>query len=103
MGDIMPIIIFVFLLSLGSLLPLSIAVAEPNNSCMECHKDLPAGSYAGHKYSDYTGSVHDRNSVRCEACHGGNPMHSDKTAAHKGIFKSGDPNSAVFFRNLPHT
>lgn len=99
----MPIILLVLLLSLSTFIPVNIAVAEPNNSCIECHKDLPAGSYAGHKFSDYTGSVHDRNGVRCEACHGGDPLHADKTAAHKGVFRSGDPKSAIYFKNLPQT
>lgn len=99
----MPIVMLLLLLGLGSFMPVTIAVAAPNNSCIECHKDLPAGSYAGHKFSDYTGSVHDRNGVRCEACHGGDPVHADRTAAHKGVFRSGDPKSAVYFRNLPQT
>src|SRR3972149_3483763 len=99
----MPLILLVLLLSLSTFIPVNIVVAEPNNSCIECHKDLPAGSYAGHKFSDYTGSVHDRNGVRCEACHGGDPVHADKTAAHKGVFRSGDPKSAIYFRNLPQT
>ena len=99
----MPIILLVLLLSLCTFIPVNIAVAESNNSCIECHRDLPAGSYAGHKFSDYTGSVHDRNGVRCEACHGGDPVHADKTAAHKGVFRSGDPKSAIYFRNLPQT
>ena len=99
----MPIILLVLLLSLITFVPVNIAIAEPDNSCMECHRDLPAGSYAGHKFSDYTDSVHDRNGVRCEACHGGDPVHADKTAAHKGVFKSTDPKSAIYFRNLPQT
>ncbi len=99
----MPIVLLVLLLSVSTYMPATMALAEPNNSCIECHKDLPAGSYAGHKFSDYTGSVHDRNSVRCEACHGGDPLHADKVTAHKGVFRSGDPKSAVYFRNLPQT
>ena len=99
----MPIILLVLLLGLGTFVPVNIAVAVPNNSCMECHRDLPAGSYAGHKFSDYTGSVHDRNGVRCEACHGGDAVHADKTAAHKGVFRSTDPKSTIYFRNLQQT
>ena len=99
----MPIILLVIFLCLCTFVPVNIALAQPVNSCMECHRDLPAGSYAGHKFSDYTGSVHDRNGVRCEACHGGDPVHADKTAAHKGVFKSTDPKSAIYFRNLPQT
>ena len=99
----MPIILLVIFLCLCTFVPVNIALAQPVNSCMECHRDLPAGSYAGHKFSDYTGSVHDRNGVRCEACHGGDAVHADKTAAHKGVFKSTDPKSAIYFRNLPQT
>ena len=99
----MPIILLVIFLCLCTFVPVNIALAQPVNSCMECHRDLPAGSYAGHKFSDYTGSVHDRNGVRCEACHGGDPVHADKIAAHKGVFRSTDPKSAIYFRNLPQT
>ena len=99
----MHIVIVVLLLSLGTWMPVSIAIAEPANSCIECHKDLPAGTNAGHKFSDYKGSVHDRNGVHCEACHGGDPVLADKTAAHKGVYRSGDPMSPVYFRNLPQT
>jgi len=99
----MPIILLVIFLCLCTFVPVNIALAQPVNSCMECHRDLPAGSYAGHKFSDYTGSVHDRNGVRCEACHGGDAVHADKTAAHKGVFRSTDPKSAIYFRNLPQT
>jgi len=99
----MSVIFLVLLLTLGTLMPVAISAAEQNNSCIGCHKDLPAGSYAGHKFSDYTGSVHDKNNVRCEACHGGDPVSADKTAAHKGVLRSGDPGSPVYFRNLPQT
>ena len=99
----MPIIMLILLLSLSILMPVTIAAAESKNSCIECHKDLPSASNAGHKFSDYEGSVHDRNGVRCEACHGGDPVHADKKAAHKGVLRSGDPKSAIFFKNLPQT
>src|SRR4030065_2453010 len=99
----MPIIMLVLLLTLGTLMPVTFAVAESNNSCIECHKDLPAGSNAGHKFSDYKGSVHDKNGVRCEACHGGDPVLADKTGANKELSRSGDPRSSVYFRTLPQT
>src|SRR3989337_2271947 len=99
----MPIILLVIFLCLCTFVPVNIALAQPVNSCMECHRYRPAGSYAGHKFSDYTDSVHDRNGVRCEACHGGDAVHADKIAAHKGVFRSTDPKSAIYFRNLPQT
>ena len=77
--------------------------ASDKNSCIECHKSLPPGSYAGHRYSDYTGSVHERGGVRCEACHGGEPLKSDKATAHAGVFNSSDPKSRIYFKNLPQT
>src|SRR3972149_10581532 len=97
----MPLILILLLVSLSTFVPANIAVAEPNNSCIECHKALPAGSYAGHKFSDYTGSVHERNGIRCEACHGGDPMSADKTTAHTGVFRSSNPRSSIYFKNLP--
>ncbi len=99
----MPYLLLVLLLGLGIFLPVSIAAADSNDSCIECHKNLAASSYAGHKFSDYTGSVHDRNNIRCEACHGGNPVNADKSASHKGVYKSNDEKSPVYFRNIPQT
>lgn len=99
----MPFLLIVLLLGSYAFIPDNTTIAAENNSCIECHKDLPPGSYAGHKFSDYNDSVHDRNGVRCEACHGGNPAHTDKMTAHKGVFVSKDPNSSIYFRNLPQT
>src|SRR3990167_5476404 len=99
----MPFLSLLLLLILGSYIPGNIVGAAENNSCLSCHKDLPSGSYTGHKFSDYTGSVHDRNDVRCEACHGGDPKRTDKTAAHAGILRSNDPRSSIYFTNLPQT
>ena len=97
----MPFFLIVLLLSFCAYMPDNIAVAAQKNSCIECHKDLPSGSYTGHKFSDYTGSVHERNGIRCEACHGGDPMSADKTTAHTGVFRSSNPRSSIYFKNLP--
>lgn len=93
----------VLTLFLTSVLPGTPAYAAENNSCIGCHKNLPHGVYTGHKFSDYTGSVHDRSGVRCEACHGGNPARTDKASAHIGVYKSVDPKSLIYFKNLPQT
>ncbi len=99
----MPFLVIVILLGLCACMPGNMAIAAPNNSCIECHKDLPSGSYTGHKFSDYKGSVHDSNGIRCEACHGGNPVTADKATAHTGVFKSNNPKSSIYFKNLPQT
>ena len=57
----------------------------------------------GHKYPDYAGSVHNRKGVRCEACHGGDPVSQDAKGAHAGVYKSGDPKSTVYYQNIPRT
>jgi len=77
--------------------------AAEKNSCIECHKNLPPGTYVGHKYPDYAGSVHDRKGVRCEACHGGDPVSRDAKGAHAGMYKSGDPKSPIYYQNIPWT
>lgn len=96
-------LLIILLFSLTTFLPCNPAMAGEKNSCIECHKNLPQGSYAGHRYSDYTGSVHENGGVRCEACHGGEPLKSDKALAHTGVFNSSAPNSRIYFKNLPQT
>ena len=96
-------VLIILMFSITALLPCNPAGAAEKNSCIECHKNLPPGSYAGHRYSDYTGSVHEKGGVRCEACHGGEPLKSDKAIAHAGVFNSADPKSRIYFKNLPQT
>ena len=99
----MHFLLILFIVLFNTTIPFNHANAAEKNSCIECHKNLPPGSYTGHKYSDYTGSVHERAGVRCEACHGGDPVRSDKTSAHTGVYHSSDPKSPIYFKNVPQT
>jgi len=41
--------------------------------------------------------------VTCNNCHGGNSSSDLKASAHKGVSRSSESNSSVFYRNVPET
>lgn len=77
------------------------------NSCVDCHrlaktvKALPA--WYQDQFIHWYGSVHGRKGVTCDKCHGGDPDRSDRKQAHQGMKPSGDPDSRVYYKNLPET
>ncbi len=73
------------------------------NSCVECHSKLPQGSVVMAKAHGWKGSVHQMHGVTCDKCHGGNPNAAKKEAAHKGVLGSSNPESRVYFKNVPST
>lgn len=73
------------------------------NSCVHCHSQLPGTSFVGVKSHSWKGSIHQRNGVTCDKCHGGNPEASSMKEAHKGVFGSSNPKSTVYFKNVPAT
>ena len=73
------------------------------NSCAACHSKLPQGSFVGAKSHGWKGSVHEMRGVTCDKCHGGNPNAANKADAHKGVLGSSNPNSKVYYRNIPST
>ncbi len=84
--------------------PLHAAAAKKTgNSCVDCHFQLPGSSFVGAKSHSWTGSVHQKHGVTCDKCHGGNPLAADQTAAHAGVLGSGNPQSAVYYKNIPAT
>jgi hypothetical protein len=76
---------------------------ETGNSCVNCHAGLPGSSFVGTKSHAWKGSIHQQNSVTCDKCHGGNPLSSDEKKAHEGVLGSGDPQSTVYYKNIPST
>lgn len=77
--------------------------AKETDGCVNCHRSTSVKTYGGHLFSDWANSVHAQSGVGCEACHGGNPSQKAKEAAHGGVYRSGDPQSTVYFKNVPQT
>ncbi len=76
---------------------------KTGNSCVDCHFQMPGSSFIGAKSHSWTGSVHQKHGVTCDKCHGGNPLAADQKAAHAGVLGSGNPQSTVYFKNIPST
>jgi formate-dependent nitrite reductase cytochrome c552 subunit len=73
------------------------------NSCVRCHQNLPATAFIGAKYQDWNGSIHAKEGVTCDRCHGGDPAVGEKEAAHRGVYNSSRPESRIFYKNVPGT
>jgi hypothetical protein len=93
---------FLAVLFLFSLLPHPEA-AGIENSCVNCHRDLPASTFIGAKYQTWRRSLHAREAITCDRCHGGKPSAGEKAAAHTGVVNSSNPISRVFFKKVPGT
>ncbi len=74
-----------------------------DNSCVSCHSKLPTDTFVGSEYLDWKSSIHQEHDVTCDLCHGGLPNAMEKDLAHKGVYKSGDPQSTVYYKNVPAT
>lgn len=74
-----------------------------DNACVTCHRAIPEGTLAGHSFAEWEKSPHARAGVACSHCHGGQAGETEIVKAHAGVKGSGDPESAVYFRNLPVT
>ncbi|MBI1987551.1 MAG: hypothetical protein HYS70_04305 [Nitrospinae bacterium] len=79
------------------------AASKGTDGCVNCHKVTAVKTYDRHLFSDWAGSVHAKRGVSCEACHAGDPSQTAKEAAHVGVYRSGDPKSTVYFKNVPQT
>ncbi|VVB85467.1 Doubled CXXCH motif (Paired_CXXCH_1) [uncultured archaeon] len=69
---------------------------------LECHT-ATLSKFAKSNYEQWTNSKHALFNVTCDNCHGGNPASNDKDKAHVGVLLDSDPNSTVFYRNVPET
>jgi len=76
---------------------------EETNSCVQCHSRLPSSGFLGVKSHSWAGSVHQKNGVTCDKCHGGNPGAKKAEKAHAGVLSSRNPKSTVYFKNIPST
>jgi hypothetical protein len=95
---ILPVIV-----GLSLLVFFSHSEARIENSCVNCHRNLPATTLTGSKYQDWKKSVHAKEGITCERCHGGEPTMDRKESAHRGVDNSSNPRSRVFYKNVPGT
>lgn len=77
--------------------------AQGASQCAACHARLAESSGAGHGFAAWRGSPHAGAGVGCEACHGGNAAAADRETAHRGIRRSSDHGSPVYFTRVPET
>jgi hypothetical protein len=76
---------------------------QPTNQCVACHSRLPDSTGAGHGFGAWRNSTHAAAGVTCDACHGGDPSAPDAAAAHRGVTRSSEPSSRVYFSRIPET
>ena len=77
-------------------------LASSQSRCADCHFANPGAPAANH-LSDWDRSLHGRQNVGCEKCHGGDATTFEPFLAHKGVLNSSNPASPVNRRNLPTT
>jgi cytochrome c553 len=83
-----------------------LADAEPEGSCVACHKnpDFMVRNKRLHEhFQDWRSSLHGQEDVSCEDCHAGNPEQVEKDAAHGSAISADDEASPVNFRNIVQT
>ncbi len=69
---------------------------------LECHATT-IDKLAKSNYEQWTRSKHAMFNVTCNNCHGGDPASDLKEIAHKGVSRSSESDSSVFYRNVPET
>lgn len=79
------------------------AVAAAANTCVECHEGLAGPGGIADRHKGFFESAHFRAGILCDACHSGDPDATDKAAAHAGVLPAADPQSTVYFKNVPRT
>lgn len=89
--------------SLGGLGAAAAQNRAAGGQCVACHARLPEASGVGHGFTAWRASRHGAAGVGCESCHGGNAAAADKATAHRGVVRSSDTASAVYFRRIPDT
>lgn len=69
---------------------------------LECHATT-IDKIAKSNYEQWTNSKHAMFNVTCDNCHGGDPGVDVKEKAHAGVYRSSEPDSSIFYRNVPET
>jgi hypothetical protein len=80
----------------------SLAAQQSQSRCADCHFANPDAPGQPH-LMDWDRSLHGRNGVGCERCHGGNPTTVEKFLAHRDMLPPSDSKSPISRRNLPTT
>lgn len=79
--------------------------SQPENSCVDCHKKQNVVSslpeWQQEIFAEWNNSLHAAKGVTCEKCHDGNPAGDEKEIAHTGVKKSSEPDSKVYYKNIP--
>ncbi len=78
-------------------------VQKKGNSCVDCHAGLPGSSFVGARSHAWKGSIHQKRGVTCDKCHGGDPRAFGQKEAHSGVLGSNNPQSSVYYKNIPST
>jgi hypothetical protein len=78
-------------------------VEARENSCVNCHRNISPDTFVGSKYQSWKTSIHAKDGITCDRCHGGKSSADQKEAAHAGIYNSSDPLSRVYFKKVPAT
>ncbi len=76
---------------------------DRNVTCsLECHEDIIRKT-AKDNFQQWSDSEHSKYYVTCNACHGGDPNAKTKAEAHAAMKNITDPNSTIYFKNIPET
>ncbi len=94
-----PVLLFI----LSVILVLGVQAAKAGNSCVRCHSVLSNKSFIGVKSHSWQGSIHQEHGIMCDKCHGGDPDAVTEKLAHIGVFSSSNPDSTVYYKNIPST
>jgi nitrate/TMAO reductase-like tetraheme cytochrome c subunit len=82
------------------------AETEAEDACIACHRD-PDFLVENKKLYDYfqqwDGSIHGREGVSCDECHGGDPKTAQKDKAHGEGVAASDTSSGIHYRNIART
>lgn len=81
---------------------ISLPLQAQRSRCADCHFANPDAPNRYH-LDDWDHSVHGRQGVGCERCHGGDATTFESFRAHRVILNSRNPASPVHWRNLPRT
>jgi cytochrome c554/c'-like protein len=84
------------------LLPAAASGQSYRSTCADCHFARPEAPAQDHLFN-WEHSLHGRNNVGCEKCHGGNASTFEQLQAHAGLLTADAVKSPVNRRNLPAT
>lgn len=99
---------------LGALLAAALAVGsvggarseETSNTCDRCHADpdfLVTNKKLYDYYQEWSVSIHKREGVECDDCHGGDSRATDAKRAHGDGVGLTDPASGIYYKNVADT